>query len=221
MRLLTISSNRFRKISEKFNTLDSLKLDGVNSPSRMFSVSSGKKLNGEEIAETLLAEASFTTASDKKPIVATFGCGPCVALGGFDSTNKIAFMVHFTNSGEVRNSCGLILSNINKLVKRKITSPIQLHLRGGYEGKSEPIIKAIKILMRQNDDLPMEIASKDILVSDRSLKGKSLSIDSRTGAVSDYNPMDNPKSRGISYESALSARLSFYMPQIQIAYSPS
>jgi hypothetical protein len=85
------------------------------------------------------------------------------------------------------------------------------------EGQSEPIIEAIKIWMKQRKDLPMEIASEDILNSDKCFGGKSLSIDSRTGEVSDYDPISNPKSREIDEWNALS---SAYEPKITIAYCP-
>jgi hypothetical protein len=221
----THSSGRFSlseplEFSESLQKLiGGLEFDDIRSPSSLSRVSSSKKLNGEEIAETLQAEASFTIATDKKPIVATYGCGPCVALGGYDATNKIAFIVHFSNAGEVRKSGGLIFYNIAKLVKEKITTPIQLHLRGGIEGQSEPIIEAIKIWMKQRKDLPMEIASEDILDSGMGF-GKSLSVDSRTGEVSEYDPMSNPKSRGMSDLDAMSALMSAFEPQIKLAYSP-
>ncbi|CDZ81598.1 hypothetical protein BN1013_02134 [Candidatus Rubidus massiliensis] len=187
--------NKLSFIKENFETFTQF-----NDPTSYYSTrnlsqisTSRRKFSGEEIAETLQKEASFTIATDKKPIVATFGCASCVALGGYDATNKIAFIVHFYNAVEVTESSGLIFSNIEKLVKEKITAPIQLHLRGGIKGMSEPIIEAIKNWMWQREDLPMEIASEDILGS---FDGKSLSIDSRTGEVSDYNPMDISKSRG-------------------------
>lgn len=189
--------------------------------SQVSRVSSGKQLNGEEIAETLQAEASFTIATDKKPILATYGCGPCVALGGYDATNKIAFIVHFSNAREVRESGSLIFYNITKLVKKEIATPIQLHLRGGIEGRSEPIVEAIKNWMKQKKDLPMEIASEEILLRDMG-NSKSLSIDSRTGEVSEYNPLDNPKSRSdLDVRASLMRALSSpYNPEIHLAYSP-
>lgn len=82
------------------------------------------ELNGGEIAETLLSEASFTIATDKKTTVATYGCLSCVALGGYDATNKIAFIVHFCNVEEVSEAVELILSNISKLAEEKIEKPI-------------------------------------------------------------------------------------------------
>jgi chemotaxis receptor (MCP) glutamine deamidase CheD len=183
-------------------------------------VSSLPKLNGDEIAEVLQSEAGFTISTDKKPIVATYGCGPCVALGGYDATNGIAFVVHFSTANEVRKCGGMIFYNISKLAKKKMESPIQLHIRGGVEGKSEETINAIKTWMKQREDLPMEIASEDVLGSRMCNDAKSISIDSRNGTVSDYNPRANLKSRGMSDLEAMSAIMSGFMPNIKIAYTP-
>lgn len=177
------------------------------------------KLDGNKIAEALLSEAAFTVASDQKPIVATYGCGPCVAVGGYDPTNKIAFVVHFALAEEVRKSGGLVFYNISKLVKEPITTPIQLHLRGGIEGQSEATIEAIKIWKRQRSDLPMEIVSEDILESD--FGSKSLSIDSRTGKVSEYHPLANPKHREMSALDSMGIMSQgLWDPKIKLAYSP-
>jgi hypothetical protein len=183
-------------------------------------ISSSKQVNGDEIAETLQSEASFTIATDKKPILATYGCNPCVALGGYDETNKIAFIVHFATAAEVRKAGGLIFYNISELVKEELKKPIQIHLRGGIKGQSEETIKAIKLWMRQRSDLPMEIASEDILDSEYSFSGKSLSIDSRTGEVSDYDPLSNSKSRELSDLNVMDALMSAYNPNIKLAYTP-
>lgn len=184
-------------------------------------VASAAKLDGDKIAEALQSELAITTADDARPIVATYGCGPCVAVGGYDPTNKIAFGVHFSDAGEVRNSGGLIFYNISKLVKTPISSPIQLHLRGGHEGQSEATVEAIKLWMRQRrEDLPMEIASEDILTSGMEMGGKSLSIDSRSGEVSEYSPMSNAKRRDFSELDAMRAMMSPFEPKITLAYSP-
>jgi hypothetical protein len=209
-----ISNSLQQKLDDIVSLIDSLSI-----PSGASHLLPSKKLNGDEIAETLQAEASFTIATDKKPIVATYGCGPCVALGGYDAINKIAFIVHFSNAGEVRNCGHLIFYNISKLIKQKITIPIQIHLRGGWQGKSEPIIEAIKRWMKGREDLPMEIASEDILCKPYS-GSKSLSIDSRNGQVADYNCLSNPKSRDITQLNVLLAIHSAYNPKITVAYAP-
>jgi hypothetical protein len=70
--------------------------------------------------------------------------------------------------------------------------------------------------MRQREDLPMEIASQEILLNGMG-SGKSLSIDSRNGEVAEYDPLANPKSRGMS---DLDAIMSAFEPNIKLAYSP-
>jgi hypothetical protein len=175
--------------------------------------------NDGEIAEILQSQAGFTIATDKKPIVATFGCGPCVALGGYDSINKIAFVVHFATVEEVRISADLIFCNINRLAMKKINKPVQLHLRGGFKHVSEDIIEAIEILIKTNENLSMEFVSKDILDS-RGMTGKSLSIDSRTGTISNYSPKTNPHSRGMSDLDGMFAMMSAFEPNIRLVYRP-
>ncbi len=186
----------------------------VKPSSPISNVESTKMPNGDEIAETLASEASFTIATDKKPIVATYGCRDGgVVLGGYDPTNKIAFIVNFSNENHVYNSRSLLLNNITKLVKQKITTPIQLHLRGNGP-QSMDTISAIQLWIMRNNDLPMEIASKDI----SSGQEKSLSIDSRNGQISDYNPESNPERRELDIMASLSRSIA---PTIEIVYSPT
>jgi hypothetical protein len=206
------------KMSEVWQTIvDDLACDEFNTMS-VNRIPSSTKLNGDEIAEILQSEAGFTISTDRKPIVATYGCGPCVALGGYDATNGIAFVVHFSNMEEVIKCGGDIFYNLSKLFKKKIESPIQLHLRGGIEGQSEGTISAIKVWMRR-EDLPMEIASEDIL-GDGMSYAKSLFIDSRNGAVSNYDPLLNPKSRKMSDFDAISTIMRGINANIKITYTP-
>ncbi|NGX56824.1 MAG: hypothetical protein K1060chlam5_01070 [Candidatus Anoxychlamydiales bacterium] len=182
-------------------------------------VSSLPKLDGDKIAEVLVSEAAFTISTDPKPVVATYGCAPCVAVGGYDPTNKIAFIVHFTNAEEVRRSSVLVFRNILKLVEKPIEAPIQLHLRGGLEGFSEDTIAAIKMLMTGKQDLPMEIVSEYILGSDE-LNYSSLSIDSRTGDVTSYDPLSNSQYRKMSELEAMAAMLRSLDGRVKLVYSP-
>jgi hypothetical protein len=183
--------------------------------------SSRPQRNGEEIAEALQSELAVTIATDKKPIVASYGAGPCVIVGGYESINKIAFVVHFSNAREIRKDGGEIFYSISKWAKASITTPIQIHLRGGKKGSetSEATIKAIRVWMTQRKDLPMEIASEDIL--DNGCRGsKSLSIDSRNGTVSKYDPLTNPQHRKLDAFAYMAAITNVYNPKITLAYSP-
>ncbi len=210
---ISISPSEISEDRQKLSTI----YDNLDSSSR---ITSSKKLNGDEIAEALQSEASFTIATDEKPIVATYGASFCIALGGYDVTNKLAFIVHFSNVREVTKSSGIILDSISKLAAKKIEKPIQLHLRGGVKGYSEAMIEAIKLWMKIRSNLPMEIASEDVLNSTLGLCSQSLSIDSRNGEVAEYNPMDNSKHRDMSELDIMHARFSTINPSIKIAYYP-
>lgn len=171
--------------------------------------------NKTGIAEAHQSEVVFTLSTDKNPIVATFGCSPCVAAGGYDPTNQLAFVVHFANANEVRKCGGIVFYNISKLASKPLTAPIQIHLRGGIKNCSEDIVQAIKIWMRQRQDLPMEIVSEDLYGY-----SQSLLVDSRTGKVGNYDPLSNPDHRNRSDIGDLRCILSCYSPNIIIAYKP-
>ncbi len=179
-----------------------------------------KKLKSHKIAEALQSEAAFTTAKHKKHIVATYGCGQSVAVGGYDRINKIAFVVHFVTAKEVRECGGQILYNIARLVKKKITKPIKIHLRGGVKGLSEETVKAIKMWMGRREDLPMKVASEDILASEMSFGVKSLAISAKTGKVFEYDPKLNPKSKKITDKIVMHALMSAFTPHIRISHRP-
>lgn len=202
------------KSSSRMTTLELLSL--LFKPSTR--IASPAKLDGDKIAEALQSELAITIAGDARPIVATYACVSCVAVGGYDPTNKIAFVVHFATADEVRKCGGLVFYNISKLAKTPISSPIQLHLRGGEQGSSEATVEAIKLWMGlRRQEFPMEIASEDILTSGMD---KSLLIDSRTGEVSEYNPMLNDKRRSFSSLDFYRMMSSAYIPNITLAYSP-
>ena len=179
-------------------------------------------LNGDEIAEIFQSEAGFTIATDKKPIVATFGCSPCVALGGYDATNKIAFVAHFAHAREVRECGHKIFYYISKLAKEKIDTPIQLHIRGGYihNSHSDDTREAIKVWMKQRKDLPMKIVSDISAKNCQNLDETSLLIDSRTGSVAGYDPTSNSNARKFGIAQEIHTLLSVSHPNIEIAYTP-
>ena len=156
-------------------------------------------------------------STDEKPMVATYGCGPCIALGGYDPTNKMAFVVHFASRREVLSGGGQLFYRISQMARKKIIEPIQLHLRGGESGYSESIIAAIRVWMKRRDDLPMKIVSADVLGQNTI---RSLPIDSRDGRVSTYDPLENPHHRNKSAVDDLRALTSAYKPRISLAYLP-
>jgi chemotaxis receptor (MCP) glutamine deamidase CheD len=150
-----------------------------------------KNIPHQAIAEVLQSEMAFTDAKDPKYALATSYCGPCVAVGGYDETNQSAFIAHFSTGEEVKSNMEMLLNNIAQLAKKPLKKPIQLHLRGGRVGvNSEETIAAIKELMTQRSNLPMQIASQDVMGNEAKIR--SLLLNAKTGQVGGYYPILNP-----------------------------
>lgn len=172
------------------------------------------------VAEALQSEAAFTNFQSKKPVVATYGCGSCVAFGGYDSVNQVAFIVHFASAREVTASGTMLLAELKKLVKKPITqkTPIKVYISGGLKKHSEELVRLIERLTTARADLPMQIIKKDVC---NTCGGKSLLIDSRTGNATPYNPFENPYHREITEQETTYALKSAIDPHIHIAYTPT
>jgi len=179
-----------------------------------------RALNPGPIATVLQSEAAFTVATAAKPILATYGCGPCVAVAGYDPTNKMAFLVHVASPNEVAVCGNHIWSNISQFMRKQIEKPIQIHLVGGHTcapNLSKITVQYIKSWMRAKKDLPMTLVSQDILSSDRE-SSKSLWIDSRDGTTGQYCPRQDPHPRKITKADYAAASASVFHPKITIAY---
>lgn len=177
-----------------------------------------KASNFGPIMVVLQSEAAFTTAADCKPILATHSCNTCIAIAGFEVKNKMAFLIHVAFDRELVASGDAILSNIAKFMRKRIESPIEIHLRGGVEGLSDKSVRYIKnIWMKARADLPMKLVSEDIL-SDDINSSKSLFIDSRNGEIGDYNPRQDPFTRKVTKDDYAAALKSPENPKITIAY---
>lgn len=74
--------------------------------------------------------------------------------------------------------------------------------------------------MTWRSDLPMKVASEDILASGMGEGGKSLAISSKTGKVFEYDPLLNPKSRKMNDVVVMHALMSAFTPDIRISYRP-
>jgi len=177
-------------------------------------------INGSEIVEVFQSEVAFTSATDKKPIVATYGCDSCIAAGGYDPTHKIAFIAHFGSVDEIREG-NVIFQTIRKLTQEIFDNPIQLHLRGGVNGEpgSEEMIRELRAWTTHRD-IPMNIVSENLFNGTR-LDRTSLSIDSRTGDTSTYSPLSNPHTRKRTAADDLFAITRSISPSIRLLYIPA
>lgn len=158
-----------------------------------------RQLNGDEIVEVLMGEAAFTTATDKKPMLATSGYASCVGVGGFDPINHIAFLVHFSMEQEVQPSGKNLFGILLQLAKKPFEKPLQIHLRTseGYNETTQKTVQAVKKWMTSHPFISMELASEILDCFPPSDKN-SLMIDARTGVVTEYHPSENSKGRELT-----------------------
>lgn len=176
------------------------------------------------IAEAFQAEAVISHANDKKPIIASYGAGPCVILGGYEPAKKIGFVIHFSHAGEVPVGIKKILDTIEKISKTR-PGNLLLDLKGGIKGNpiSERTLKAVHSWIQSSKNLSLQIRTADQLESEAE-DSKSLAIDTRSGATHDYDPLkDNPKRfRKLTMDDMLRAEQSYCVhAEIKIAYSPA
>jgi TPR repeat protein len=85
-----------------------------------------KTLKSFVMTEVFPGQVAFTTGDDPRPLLATSGAKGSVAIAGYERVNKIAFIALFSEDDQFEENSGLILYNIFKLAKKKITEPVQL-----------------------------------------------------------------------------------------------
>ncbi|MBX9924060.1 MAG: hypothetical protein K2Y01_08110 [Rhabdochlamydiaceae bacterium] len=176
--------------------------------------------------EVFQAEMAFSSAYDAKPILASYGAGPCIIMAGYNSKFKAGFIAHFSCYQEVICSYRKITQIIKKYFGTGNTN-ISLFLSGGIKGcvTSENIFRTIKSLysLCVEPNLSFSFKSNNPLHSETE-DSKSLALDTRSGEISTYDPLqDNPVSfRKLTHEDVLWAQQSFEQaPALKIIYPPT
>lgn len=191
-----------------------------------------KKWPPNVIVDCGVAEAAFSHAEDRKPIIATDALATCVGIAGYDADNQMGFVVHFSGEKEVEVSGEQLVKQMKQMQKQPITQPLQVHLRGGIKNLSEPLLEAINKWLESFGCL-IQIVSREVLTEGLlDEKGyphaMSLSLDTRTGQVSTYDSSTNlyakPKKEIKSEEEAeklvfdLFIQTAISKPKIRIIY---
>ncbi len=181
---------------------------------------------GDVIAEAFQAEVVFSSSVDPKPIIASYGAGPCVIVGGYDKVHQVGFVAHFSCSGEVLAGGIKIIKKLKALIPEDRTGQFDLVLKGGIktEEVSEKTLATISHWVGMTNELSrkcsFQVRSVESLASPRE-DSKSLAIDTRTGAMRDYDPLrDNPiHYRRLNQEDIKWAQRSFEVePKLKVVY---
>lgn len=201
-------------------------------------IKEAEHLPANNIVECHVNEAVFTHALDRKPIAATDSLATCVGVAGYDSENKFGFVFHIATEAEFETSKEMLTEKIMQMSKKTIITPIEIHIRGGIAGLSEPLVEAIEkwVQSASEEGCPMVVISKDVLgkgLLDQLGKPNTmnLSLDTRNGEVSIYDSSTNPYAKQkieINNEQEFDNVLSriftesaIKKPEIKVVYFPS
>ena len=172
------------------------------------------------VQEIFQREGTFSTAESEKPILATYGIGPCVSVVGYSKDLKRGFVTHYDSQtdkefGKLDNqywlpkSLGLVSYWGTKGAEDIIKYDIQI-----IQGQNNPELldgleKHIDNMNNWNSDkIQLEVVSRD--VEDQFYGGKNIALDLRTGKSFSYNSLSNPDRRDLDQFTAM--QLSFPSP---------
>lgn len=151
------------------------------------------------VGSVLSNEAGITDANSKKPMISTFGLGPCVALGGYDRKTKMAFLSHNIPLKKLEELNDPVFEYLRK--RKVIFNEMDFYLVGGDEEyKSHP--EEVKKYLHDKVGSQLKIVHEDVIESyDPKRIGKSFILDSREGRFYSKNLIQIPEETEIIFKS--------------------
>ncbi len=137
-----------------------------------------KESNGQftnkEAYSILQGYIGYTNSKSTKPILGTYGAGPCIIIYIY---NPKTFAASLTHIDPTVHANGILNSMIYSLRKEE-NEKLEIHLRGGDGSSKEFAMKLLNDLSQKNN---IELKSCSLLSGDH--ESKSLAIDSRNGQI--------------------------------------
>ncbi len=130
------------------------------------------------------SEATISTSESQRPVIGSVGMGPCVAMAGYDSNQKVGFVSHNGVGDYVGALHELVLEELKK--KSKSELEMDIYIVGGMIGSGELALRLRNIARENfnprtiNDDLALNVSEWTYL-------GKSFLLDVRDGKVYSIN----------------------------------
>jgi chemotaxis receptor (MCP) glutamine deamidase CheD len=122
----------------------------------------------------LQTEMGFTNAESEKPILGTFGAGPCIAIAVYNPETKTASLAHFDELTDINS-----IDDLFYQLSENSRATLEVHLAGGSEESRDKVTEVINRIRRQEN---VEIKSAAV-IHKNDFNGKSLAIDARTGEI--------------------------------------
>ncbi|MBR9681725.1 MAG: hypothetical protein GOV00_02915 [Candidatus Altiarchaeota archaeon] len=137
----------------------------------------------DKLVDVFMGKWAITNAEDEKPILATFGAGPCLAVAGYLPEKKAGFVAHYSLPNTVLESN--LLFELSKYQQGDETLYVEIHMTG--EDCNKETVDAFKKYMTWRKDIVMEIVEEHTSGGD-----SSIALDTRTGETFSYSSLDNP-----------------------------
>jgi hypothetical protein len=148
----------------------------------------------DELTEVLQREFGITNGDDSKPILATYGLGPCVSMIGWSPKHKVGFLTHYDSMTKLSDSFSTLFYRISQQLEKK-ASEFDVRIVGGETNQSEQIIDFLKSRLNMRKDIKMRLIEED---TGGCMNPRSIALDTRTGETFSYNPNLNPYMRKIT-----------------------
>ena len=144
----------------------------------------------EVVAEVFQKQQAVTRANCNKPVLATFGIGPCISIVGYEPISMIGFLTHYDSLTEIKESFTNLLIALYK-AGAKEENEFQVRLVSNFNSINKADLELIKILLKHGTAFKMKLIEEDTRPSETDLC-KSIALDTRSGEVYSYDPSKNP-----------------------------
>lgn len=125
-------------------------------------------------------EATISTSESQRPVIGSAGMGPCIAMAGYDSKQRIGFVSHNGVGDYVGALHDLVLKELRE--KSKPDLEMDIYIIGGMIGSGE-LASKLRNIARENFNPRTINEDLTLNVSDWTYLGKSLLLDVRDGKV--------------------------------------
>ena len=126
-------------------------------------------------------EQGITDFSNERPVLATFGLGPCIALTGYDSDRRAGFLTHYDSKVDLSGS----LDSLFNSLPHDTFFDFDVSIIGG-DFLSASVYLELKSLLSSLDSPSIKLS-----VSEEDVFGefnRSVALDTRTGRRFVYRP---------------------------------
>jgi hypothetical protein len=151
--------------------------------------------NYEEIHQN---EFGVTRATDKKPVLVTYGLVSCVGVAGYGQESNTGFLAHYQTNTDVPTAIGVLMYHL-ALATEDQGDTFNVRVKGGVTGMSEALVDDItyNLTLPKNSPVRFELDDNKLgLLNTEFTNACDLGIDTRTRTFIDsYNAMHNPDRR--------------------------